>query len=137
MTLRAQNAAVLVVEDEALIRSVAAESLLDAGITSYEAADSEEALEVLEQHPDIGIVFTDVNMPGRMDGLHLAGRVHELRPDVELIVTSGREAVTDRDLPDHGTFLPKPYRLRELIELVGTKIREGSRKRRHALSRAH
>lgn len=115
---------VLVVEDEALTRMVAADALTDQGIMAWEAGDAGEALHVLEQHPRIGLVFTDVNMPGEMDGLSLAHEVSVRRPDVSLIVTSGAVRIADDELPDHGTFLPKPYPTDRLVRVVAKKLDE-------------
>jgi len=106
-----------------MVRMVAVDALSDCGLRLYEAADADEALGVLEEHPDIGLVFTDINMPGPMDGLTLVQSVHKLWPKIEIIVTSGRERLFDRQLPDHGTFLPKPYQPNRLIELVTKKMR--------------
>jgi DNA-binding NtrC family response regulator len=113
---------VLIVEDDAMIRIVAADALGDRGIMAWEAGDAEEALEVLEQHPRIGLLFTDVNMPGEMNGLGLAHEVSAIRPDVALIVTSGAVTLADSDLPDHGTFLPKPYPAERLAQIVVEKL---------------
>lgn len=113
---------VLVVEDEALVRMVAADALSEHGIMAWEAADADEALEVLDQHPRIGLLFTDVDMPGQRDGLDLAHEVSSARPDVELIVTSGAVSVPDDALPDNGTFLPKPYPTTRLVDLVMRKL---------------
>ena len=113
---------VLVVEDEPLVRMSAADALADSGIMAWEAADAAEALHVLEKHPAIGLVFTDVNMPGEMDGLGLAHEVHQRRPDVGLIVTSGAVSVANDELPDSGTFLPKPYPTERLVTIVAEKL---------------
>lgn len=113
---------VLIVEDESLIRMVAADALVDRGIMAWEAGDADEALEALEQHPRIGLVFTDVNMPGEMDGLRLAHEVSAVRPDVDLIVTSGAVDVEEVLLPANGTFLPKPYPPERLVEIVARKL---------------
>ena len=113
---------VLVVEDEPIIRMVAADALTDLGIMAWEAGDAGEALEVLEQHPRIGVVFTDVNMPGEMNGLGLAHEVTAIRPDVKVIVTSGAVTIPDGELPDHGTFLPKPYPTERLVSIVTEKL---------------
>ena len=113
---------VLVVEDEPITRIVAADALADRGIMAWEAGDAAEALEVLERHPKIGVLFTDVSMPGEMDGLRLAHAVSVVRPDVKLIVTSGAVNVSDKDLPDHGTFLPKPYPTKRLVDVVAAKL---------------
>lgn len=116
---------VLVVEDEPLIRMVAADAIADVGIMAWEAGDADEALHVLEEHPNIGLVFTDVNMPGQMDGLDLAHEVSARRPDVSLIVTSGAVNVPDEQLPDDGTFLQKPYPTHRLINLIAAKLDGG------------
>jgi CheY-like chemotaxis protein len=113
---------VLVVEDEPLVRMNAADALADGGIMAWEAADAAEALTVLGEHPAIGLVFTDVNMPGEMDGLDLAHEIHQRRPDVGLIVTSGARNVPDEQLPDSGTFLPKPYPTERLVNMVAAKL---------------
>jgi CheY-like chemotaxis protein len=113
---------VLVVDDEALIRMAAADALADHGIMAWEAGDAGEALQVLQQHPRIGVLFTDVNMPGEMNGLDLAQEVSTARPDVELIVTSGAAMIADEDLPDHGIFLPKPYGPERLVNIVAAKL---------------
>ena len=113
---------VLVVEDEPLVRMVAADALADNGIMAWEAADADEALKVLDEHPSIGLVFTDVNMPGAMNGLGLAHEVSIRRPDVSLIVTSGAITLKDEDLPDHGSFLAKPYPTQRLVSIVAKKL---------------
>lgn len=113
---------VLVVEDEPLIRMVAADALADSGIMAWEAGDADEALEVLEKRPRIGVVFTDVNMPGDMDGVGLAHEVSATRPDVKVIVTSGARSVPDEDLPDESVFLPKPYPTQKLVNIVSEKL---------------
>ena len=116
----------LVVEDEPLVRMVAADAISDRGIMAWEAGDALEALHLLEEHPQIGLVFTDIRMPGEMDGLELAEKVSSERPHVELIVTSGQLHVADEELPDHGTFLAKPYRTEQLARLVEEKL-DGAR----------
>ena len=113
---------VLVVEDEPLIRIVAADALCDRGIMAWEAGDADEALQALERHPRIGLVCTDVNMPGEMDGLDLAHEVNVTRPDVELIVTSGVASVAEGDMPDKGVFVAKPYPPERLADLIAAKL---------------
>lgn len=115
---------VLVVEDEPLVRMAAADALVHNGIMTWEAGDASEALSVLEEHPRIGVVFTDINMPGQPNGLGLAKEVSILRPDVELIVTSGAVKFDDAELPDHGVFLPKPYSAQRLVNVVQQKLGE-------------
>ena len=118
---------VLVVEDEPLVRIVAADAIADSGIMTWEAGDAHEALEVLDRHPDIGLIVTDVNMPGDMDGLDLAAQVTRQRPDVSVIVTSGQVHVTDDQLPEDSTFLAKPYHTQRLVNLVQHKLDGASR----------
>lgn len=113
---------VLVVEDEPLVRIVAADAIVESGVMAWEAGDAREALRVLAEHPRIGLIFTDVNMPGEMDGLELAKKVNSDRPEMALIVTSGQARVPDSKIPDHGTFLPKPYHTDRLVDLVREKL---------------
>ena len=113
---------VLVVEDEPMIRIMAADTLADVGIMTWEAGSAEEALHVLEQHPSIGLVFTDVNLDGSMDGLMLTREIISRRPDVAIVVTSGARRIADEDLPDDGTFLPKPYQPHTLVSLIVHKL---------------
>jgi CheY-like chemotaxis protein len=111
---------ILVVEDEALIRMTAADMLQDAGFATYEASGPEDALAQFARHPEISVLFTDINMPGGFDGLELAHRVHAARPDVRLILTSGRGPPRRCDLPKDGQFLPKPYDRASLARLVAS-----------------
>jgi DNA-binding NtrC family response regulator len=113
---------VLVVEDEPLVRMVAADALVDQGMMAWEASDASEALNLLEKHPRIGVMFTDVNMPGEMNGVELAHEVSVMRPDVKLIITSGGAAIDSKDLPEHGTFLPKPYRTERMVNIVAQEL---------------
>ncbi|MBA2771926.1 MAG: response regulator [Pseudomonadota bacterium] len=113
---------VLVVEDEPLVRFAAVDTLEDLGAWALEAQDAREALQLLGEHPQVKILFTDINMPGAMDGLQLARHVHEVRPDVAIVVTSGKQFVEEADLPGRGSFLPKPYRPEQLKQLVSSKL---------------
>ena len=115
--LRDTNPAILIVEDEPFIRMAAADIVADIGVIPYEAADGDEALAILGAHPEIGLLFTDVNMPG-MNGVDLVRRARELRPDVKVLVTSGRRAIGDAELPEESAFLPKPYGSRQLSSAV-------------------
>lgn len=100
---------VLIVEDEMLLRIDAAEMIKAAGFEVVEAANADEAIEVLEARRDITVVFTDIQMPGSMDGLKLARAVRGRWPPIKIIATSGRLNVREMDLPEGGRFLPKPY----------------------------
>ena len=118
MSKRKQRTTVLVVDDEALIRMFAVDVLEDEGFDTIEAGDAEAALELLDMHPEITVLFTDVNMPGPFDGLELARRVHARRADVQLIITSGRMRPTTAEIPVDGQFVAKPYEGRALTRLV-------------------
>jgi len=109
---------VLIVEDEPLILMNAMQAFEDAGFDVVDAYDAEHALIRLTERPDINAMFTDVNMPGRFDGVELARMVHERRPDIVIIVTSGAVAVQRDDLPERGQFIPKPYRGEKVVSLI-------------------
>jgi CheY-like chemotaxis protein len=100
---------ILVVEDELLLRMDAADMVVAAGFTVIEAANADEAIEILETRSDITVVFTDIQMPGTMDGLRLARAVRGRWPPIKIVATSGHLTVTETDLPEGGRFLPKPY----------------------------
>ena len=100
---------VLVVEDEALILLDMVDQLEDAGFEVLPATNARAALELLTVHPEIQAVFTDVNMPGDMDGLMLASLVRDRWPPVKIIVTSGLRKVELAELPFGGRFFGKPY----------------------------
>ena len=101
--------AVLVVEDDPFIRAEALDLAREAGFIAYEARDADTAIAMLERHPDIRICFTDVEMPGELDGLKLAAAIRRRRPPVQLIVVSGRRKITADQMPEHSVFFPKPY----------------------------
>jgi CheY-like chemotaxis protein len=101
---------VLVVEDEPLIQVLATEALEDAGFEVLAAWNADEALRILERHGDeVGVLFSDVNMPGRMDGVELAETVHERWPHIRFLLSSGLARPAVEAIPDDGRFLPKPY----------------------------
>jgi CheY-like chemotaxis protein len=106
---------VLVVEDEVLLRMNAAEMIGDAGFDVVEAGNADEAIAILEARPDIHIVFTDIQMPGSMDGLKLAGFVRDRWPPIKIVATSGFVSVRKDDLPEGSRFVPKPYRPEEIV----------------------
>jgi CheY-like chemotaxis protein len=101
--------AILIVEDETLVRLSAVKIIEEAGFQVVEAANADEAIRILEFRSDIEVVFTDIHMPGSMDGLKLAHAVRDRWPPIKIIVTSGRDLVTARDLPEGGRFFAKPY----------------------------
>ncbi len=99
---------VLVVEDEPLIRLNAVAMIEEAGYEVVEAANADEAISILESRSDIRIVFTDVHMPGSMDGLKLAHAVRDRWPPIKLIVTSGQMMVSEGELPIGDAFSANP-----------------------------
>ncbi len=109
---------ILVVEDEALIRMQGVDMLEDAGYTVLEAQSADEAIALLEDGSEVRLMFSDVDMPGSMDGVALAELVHGRWPKIRLLLTSGHHHIADADLPDDGQFVPKPYSNEAIIEKV-------------------
>ncbi|TCQ99331.1 response regulator [Neorhizobium sp. JUb45] len=105
------KAVVLVVEDEPLIRFLAVEFIQEAGFDVVEAANADEAIGILEARTDIRIVFTDIDMPGGMDGMKLAAAVRDRWPPIEIIIVSGLKRHRDDELPPRAVFFSKPYDL--------------------------
>lgn len=112
----AKGAVVLVVEDETLLRMQAIDVIERAGFVVLEAANADQAIQILESRDDVRVVFTDVDMPGSMDGLKLAHAIRGRWPPIELIVTSGHYTVNAGELPARGRFLPKPYQSEEVVQ---------------------
>jgi CheY-like chemotaxis protein len=112
----ADNAAILIVEDEALIRMNAVQMMEDAGFVALEASNANDAITILKQRPDIGAIFTDINMSGSRSGLRLAHAVRRRWPPIHLIVTSGLPA--ERELPPGAHFVRKPYENARVIALL-------------------
>ncbi len=101
-----------------MVRLCAVETIEEAGFEVIEAANADEAIRILESRRDIRVVFTDVHMPGSMDGLKLAHAVRDRWPPIKIIVTSGRERVAAQDLPAGGRFFAKPYDPGEIKETL-------------------
>jgi CheY-like chemotaxis protein len=110
--------AVLVVEDDVLVRTIACDILTDAGFRVYEAHDAQEAMTLLKARTDVQVVFTDWNMPGEVDGAGLARLVRKRWPSIGVIVTSGKMQPASGDLAAGVRFLGKPYRPPALIEEI-------------------
>jgi len=104
-----------ILEDDFLLRMNAAETIGDAGFDIVEAANADQAIAILETRPDIHVVFTDVQMPGSMDGLKLARFVRGRWPPIKIVATSGFVRVEEDDLPEGSRFLPKPYRPAQIV----------------------
>ena len=99
----------MVVEDSPLIRMGAAQLVLSAGYEALEAGDADEAIRILESRDDIDLVFTDVQMPGTMDGVKLAHYIRDRWPPVKLIIASGAAVLAESHLPAGSRFFSKPY----------------------------
>jgi DNA-binding NtrC family response regulator len=111
---------VLIVEDEPLILMNAVDIVVDADFEAVEATNADEAIGILATRDDVRVVFTDMDMPGSMDGLKLACSVRRRWPPVQFIVASGHVKVAQRDLPHGSYFFAKPY----LPSQITTALRE-------------
>jgi two-component sensor histidine kinase/DNA-binding response OmpR family regulator len=123
-----QSAAVLVVEDEMLLRMRAVDIVEDAGYTPVEATNADDALAILESRSDIELLFTDIQMPGSIDGLKLANAVHERWPLIKIILVSGQLKLTDEDKPIDSRFFGKPLDVKHMIAEMQDMIGNGSLK---------
>jgi CheY-like chemotaxis protein len=117
MISAAKRAVILIVEDEFLIRMHAVEMLQEA-FEVVEAASADEAIAILESRLDITVVFTDIHMPGSMDGLKLAAAVRDRWPPILIVATSGQVKPGPGDLPQGGRFLEKPYSSAEIMKTL-------------------
>src|ERR1700694_5980453 len=120
--------AVLVVEDEMLLRMRAVDMVEDAGFTPIEAINADDALAILESRSDIELLFTDIQMPGSMDGLKLAYAVHARWPLIKIILVSGQLKLTDDDNPPDSRFFGKPLDVKQMIAEMQDMIGKGSLK---------
>jgi len=116
-------ATVLVVEDNAVVRMGILSAIQDEGYLALSACDADEALIKLSNHAEVDVLFTDIRMPGSMDGLALANRIRQSHPGMEIIIASGNLHPTADRMPSRALFLPKPYNalqigaiLRKLID---------------------
>jgi two-component sensor histidine kinase/DNA-binding response OmpR family regulator len=128
MALDGSASVVLVVEDELMLRMRAVDIVQDAGFEPIEAISADEAIKILESRTDISVLFTDIQMPGSMDGLKLAHVTHARWPHIKIILVSGQIAVTDADKPEDSKFFPKPLEIEQMIvelkEMVGEGVLE-------------
>jgi two-component system, response regulator PdtaR len=121
-TQTAPEPLILVVEDQEILRLYAADLLEEHGFRVVEAQNAAAALKVLETRNDVRLLFTDIQMPGALDGMDLAREVHQRWPRVLLVITSGQKKPTEAEIPDHGRFVAKPYRAAELLGQVDDMI---------------
>jgi CheY-like chemotaxis protein len=106
---------VLIVEDEFLIRMCAVDMVRDAGFDVVDAKNADEAILILERRFDITVVFTDIQMPGSMDGLKLAYAIRGRWPPIKIVATSGLLKIYTDELPPGSHFLPKPYSPSQIV----------------------
>ncbi len=109
-----QGSAILIVEDSGPIRLGAVDMAEREGFLVFEAANADDAIAILEAHPEIRLVFTDIEMPGSMDGLKLVHYISLRWPPIRLIVASGKMLREHAQLPDGILFFTKPYRQSEI-----------------------
>jgi len=124
----AASPAILVVEDEMLLRMRAVDMVEDAGFTPIEAVNADDALAILESRPDVELLFTDIQMPGSMDGLKLAYAVHERWPLIKIILVSGQLNLTEDDKPADSRFFGKPLDGKQMIGEMKDMMGKGALK---------
>ena len=107
---------VLVVENDVLLRLVTASNMRDVGFEVLEAANCAEAIRILDFIP-VDVLFSDIDMPGKIDGLALAKWVHRSQADTRIILTSGA-AKAPGDVEEYASFLPKPYAEKDVERLL-------------------
>jgi len=117
---------VLVVEDEMMLRMRAVDIVEDAGFTSIEAVNADDALAILESRSDIELLFTDIQMPGSIDGLKLAHAVHERWPLIKIMIVSGQLKLTDADKPVDSRFYGKPLDVKHMVGQMQDMMGKGS-----------
>jgi two-component sensor histidine kinase/CheY-like chemotaxis protein len=115
---------VLIVEDEMVLRMRAVDIVEDAGFRAVEAVNADQAMSILESRSDISLLFTDIQMPGSMDGLKLAHAVHDRWPAIKIILVSGQVNPSDAERPADSRFFGKPLSVERMISelqaMVGT-----------------
>jgi two-component system, response regulator PdtaR len=110
--------AILVVEDEPLLNIDTDDALSAKGYDVIAVANADDAIKALEFRHDIHTIFTDINLPGSMDGLRLAAAVRDRWPPVNIIVTTGMKAPHRDEMPARSLFIAKPYRNAEVLAAV-------------------
>ena len=117
---------VLVVEDEMVLRMRAVDIVEDAGFRPVEAVNADEAISILESRSDISLLFTDIQMPGSMDGLKLAHAVHDRWPAIKIILVSGQVKPSDAERPADSRFFGKPLGVEQMIAELQAMVGEGA-----------
>jgi CheY-like chemotaxis protein len=118
----AEKIAVLVVEDEPITRMDVVEQLEEGGFEVFEAPDADRAIKILEANPAIRVLFTDIDMPGSMDGLKLAAAVRDRWPPIRIVVASGLRKINVDALPADSRFFSKPYNVNEIAATMRSMV---------------
>ena len=121
---RLNPATILIVENEALIRLELTDWLTEQGLTVLAADDADEAIALLDSHPEIELLMTDIQMPGSMDGIRLAHHVRDRWPPVKIIVASAKWGTQLCDLPAGSVFVPKPLEPQDLWRTIAHVMEE-------------
>lgn len=124
---------VLIVEDEAILRLELTGRLTDMGLSVLSADNADAAIALLDAHREIKVMFTDIKMPGSMDGVRLAHHARRRWPPIKIIVTSGMIDTDLKTLPADSIFLPKPYPPEDLARALAHFVPGG---RRHGVAAA-
>jgi two-component system, response regulator PdtaR len=114
---------VLVVEDTPMQRFDAVSMIERAGFETLEAASADDAISILESSPNVDVVFTDIKMPGSMDGLKLAAAIKARWPSITVVATSGVMDIRDEQLPEGCLFVPKPYSAEQVVGALQGMVR--------------
>jgi CheY-like chemotaxis protein len=109
---------VLIVEDDPLLRMTAVDVVEDAGLDAIEASDADEAMGILESRNDISVLFTDIDMPGSMNGVELAHWARSSAMPIGIVLTSGHHKLGDDALPVESVFFPKPYDFDTVVHML-------------------
>ena len=123
--IAAAAAVVLIVEDDALLRMHTVDFIEAAGYRVLEAADTDQAIALIEAHPEVRVVLTDIDLPGSMDGLRMAAAIRDRWPPIELIVTSGAAEPRPEQIPARGIFIPKPVDPTRVLQAIDTFVTGG------------
>ena len=117
---------VLIVEDEMILRMRAVDIVEDAGFCPVEAVNADEAISILESRSDISLLFTDIQMPGSIDGLMLAHAVHDRWPSIKIILVSGQVKPSDAERPADSRFFGKPLGVEQMVGELQAMVGEGA-----------
>ena len=117
---------VLIVEDEMILRMRAVDIVEDAGFNPVEAVNADQAISILESRSDISLLFTDIQMPGSMDGLMLAHAVHDRWPTIKIILVSGQMKPSDAERPADSRFFGKPLGVDQMITELQAMVGAGA-----------